>query len=85
MLTSGKGACTPKARAMCLDGCKADGAVVWPALCTTGTTRTALPAGKLSTQNTALAAATNPSKAAQAPGQSFSLRALVVICNMAGL
>jgi hypothetical protein len=70
---------------MCIDGCKADEAVVGPAFCTTGTPSTALPAGKFSTQNTTLAAAAHANKAAQAPGQSFSLRELVEICNMAGL
>ena len=85
MLTTGAGACTPKARAMWMDGCTADAAVVWLGLCTTGAFSTALPEGNFNTQNTTLAAATNPSKAAQAPGQSLSVLNEGEICNMAGL
>jgi hypothetical protein len=46
---------------------------------------TALPEGKFSTQNTALAAAAHQSTAAPAPGQSLALRGTGEICNMAGL
>jgi hypothetical protein len=59
--------------------------VAWPALCTTGTPCTALPEGKFSTQNTALAAAAHPSKAAPAPGQNLALCGVGEICNMGGL
>jgi hypothetical protein len=79
MLTSGAGACTPHARARYTEGCKADAAVAWPALCTKGTPNTALPDGKFNTQNTALAAAAHQSKAAQTPGQSLALYGAGVI------
>lgn len=85
MLTSGADACTPKARAICKDGCTGDEAVAWPVLCTTGTLSTALPDGKFNTQNATLAAAAHPSKAAQVPGQSLSVLGVGEICNMAGL
>lgn len=85
MLTSGAGACTPHARARYTEGCKADAAVAWPALCTTGTPCTALPEGKFSTQNTALAAAAHQSRAAPAPGQNLALFGEGKVCNMGGL
>ena len=85
MLTSGTGACTPKARAMWMDGCTVAAAVVWLGLCTTGAFSTALPEGNFNTQKTTLAAAAHPSKAAQAPGQSLSVLEEGEICNMAGL
>ena len=82
MLTSGKAACTPQARAKC----EADEAVTAGAeLCTEGKPCTALPAGKFSTQNTTLAAAAQPTKAAETPGQRLALREAEEICNMVGL
>ena len=65
MLTSGKAACTPKALAVCTD----DGPVAGPVLCARGKPCTAMPEGKFSTQNTTLAAAAQPNKAAEALGQ----------------
>ena len=85
MLTSGTGACTPKARAMCTDACADDALFAWAEPCTKGTPSTALPEGKLSNQNTALAAAAHQSKAAQTPGQSLALCREGGICNMTGL
>ena len=82
MLTSGAGACTPQARARYTEGCKADAAVDWPALCTTGTPCTVLPEGKFSTQKAALAAAAHQSRAAPAPGQNLALCGVGEICNM---
>ena len=85
MLTSGKGACTPKTRAMCTDACTDDALFAWAEPCTKGTPCTALPEGKFSTQNTALAAAAHQSKAAQTPDQSLALCGAGEICNMTGL
>ena len=85
MLTSGKGACTPKTRAMCTDACTDDALFAWAEPCTKGTPNTAVPDGKFNTQNTALAAAAHQSKAAQTPGQSLALYGAGVICNMPGL
>jgi hypothetical protein len=68
-----------------MDGCSVAAAVVWLGLCTTGAFSTALPEGNFNTQNTTLAAAAHPSKAAQAPGQSLSVLGEGEICNMAGL
>ena len=87
MLTSGTGtgACKPQTRAMCADACTDDAPVAWAEPCTKGTPCTALPDGKFSTQNTALAAAAHQSKAAQTPGQSLALYGECEICNMAGL
>ena len=85
MLTSGKGACTPKTRAMCTDACTDDALFARAEPCTKGTPNTALPEGKFSTQNTALATATHQSKAAHTPGQSLALCGESMFCNMAGL
>lgn len=70
---------------MWMEGSTAAETVVWLGLCTTGTLSTALPEGNFNTQNTTLAAAAHPSKAAQAPGQSLSVLEEGEICNMAGL
>lgn len=85
MLACFWGILSPKARAMRMDVGAADEVEAWSALCTTGTLSTALPVGKFSTQNTTLATAAHPSKAAQTPGQSLGLCGLGEICNMAGL
>jgi len=82
MLTSGKGACTPQARAKCDD---VEPVTAWLALCTKGKACTALPAGKFSTQNTTLAAAAQPTKAAETPGQKLALRVVVEVCSMVRL
>jgi hypothetical protein len=44
-----------------------------------------MPEGKFSTQNSMLAAAAHPNKAAQALGQKWVLFETIEICNMAGL
>jgi hypothetical protein len=44
-----------------------------------------MPEGKFSTQNTTLAAAAQPTKAAETPGQRLALREVDEIGNMAGL
>ena len=85
MLTSGTGACTPQARAMCADACTEDAPVVWSEPCTKGKPCTVLPEGKLSTQNTALAAAAHQSTAAQELGQNLALSGTEEICNMTRL
>jgi hypothetical protein len=59
--------------------------VAWFVPCTKGKPCTALPEGKFSNQNTALAAAAHQSKAAQALDQSAALLGAGEICNMAGL
>ena len=82
MLTSGKAACTPQARAKCDED---EPVTAWAELCTEGKPCTALPAGKFSAQNTTLAAAAQPTKAAETPGQRLALRGVGEICNMAGL
>ena len=85
MLTSGTGACTPQTRAMFAVACTDGAPVAWAEPCTKGKPCTALPEGKFSHQNTALAAAAHQSTAAQALDQSLALRGTVEICNMAGL
>ena len=82
MLTSGKAACTPQARAKCDED---ETLTAWSELCTKGKPCTALPEGKFSTQNTTLAAAAQPTKAAETPGQRLAVRAMGEICNIAGL
>ncbi len=82
MLTSGKAACTPQARAKWDEN---ELVTAWTELWTKGTPCTALPAGKFNTQNTTLAAAAQPTKAAETPGQRLALCEAGEICNMAGL
>ena len=82
MLTSGKAACTPKARTKCDED---EPLTAGSELCTKGKPCTELPEGKFSTQNTTLAAAAQPTKAAETPGQRLALRGMGEIGNMAGL
>jgi hypothetical protein len=70
---------------MCTDACNDDALFAWAEPCTKGTPNTALPDGKLNTQNTALAAAAHQNKAAETPDQSLALCGAGEICNMTGL